>query len=241
MEDIAAVVVEGEDGAVGIPAVAHVPLLHLTDGHHHAEIVVFLQTGGLGYEALDGAGKEEPVGVGRLIFAQLLEFVDVALFRHVVQGNPQGVVGTDERLGNVGCIDKILTRGTPDQIVGRVGVNAVLVAGQRPFAQLAAHLELFQVGSRIADGTVGQGEPRRQTGHQAAEGLHVHHLAVAVVKRGRELGLHVLLQLAFGHVLQHGLRHFPGLLAPVFAVRQRCSLFLCTDNRNGTEEEKKGE
>ena len=158
-----------------------------------------------------------------------------------VQWQPQGVVGAYERLGYVGGVDQVLPCGSPDQVVGAFRVNAVLVAGQGPLAQLAHLGSLVGSPFRGCEAVRIQAQPRCYACHQAAEGLHVHHLAVAVVKRGRELGLHVLLQLAFGHVLQHGLRHFPGLLAPVFAVRQRCSLFLCTDNRNGTEEEKKGE
>ena len=90
-------------------------------------------------------------------------------------------------------------------------VNTVLIRSQCPLAQLSALLTLGGVIIR-------QGEPRSDTRHQATEGLHIDHFAVAVVERWRELCLHVLLQLTLGHILQYGLCHLPSLLTPILAV-----------------------
>ena len=68
VEDVAGIVVEGKDGAVGIPAVAHIPFLHLAAGGVDAELV---ELGlGLGQQALDGRREEKPVGVWRVNLAQ---------------------------------------------------------------------------------------------------------------------------------------------------------------------------
>ena len=176
MEHIRRVVVEGEHGAIGIPAVAHIPLFHLANGCHHAIIVVFLQSCSLCDEALDSTREEEPVGVGRLNLAQHLELLDVALLRHLVEWHPKGVVGTDERLSNVSGIHEVLSAHTPAEVVGRGGVYGVLERGQCPLAQLATLLALGGV-------VVGQREPRCQTSHQPTERLHVDHLPVSVVER----------------------------------------------------------
>ena len=52
MEHIAAVIVEGKDWAIGIPAVTHVPLFDLTAGGIHPELII-LGTG-LSQHTLDG-------------------------------------------------------------------------------------------------------------------------------------------------------------------------------------------
>ena len=142
MEHIRRVVVEGEHGAVGIPAVAYIPLFHLANGGHHTIIVVFLQSCSLCDEALDGTREEEPVGVGRLNLAQHLKLLDVALLRHLVEWHPKGVVGTDERLSDVGGIHEVLSAHAPTEVVGRGGVYGVLERGQCPLAQLATLLAL---------------------------------------------------------------------------------------------------
>ena len=54
VEHVAGVVVECKDGAVGIPAIADIPLLDLADGHHHTEVIVLAQADSLGDETLNG-------------------------------------------------------------------------------------------------------------------------------------------------------------------------------------------
>ncbi len=76
MEHVAAVVVEGEEGTVGIPTVAGIPFLNLAYGRVYT---VFVGIGvNLGKEAFDNCREKHPVGVGRIHAAQLCEFLDVA-------------------------------------------------------------------------------------------------------------------------------------------------------------------
>ena len=189
MEDVGGIVVEGEDRPVGIPSVAHIPLLHLAAGRVDTELIIAPAVGGLGEEALDDRREEEPVGVGRVDGAQALELFDVALLRRLVEGHPQCVPRPEERLGDVGGVDEVLPRLAPAEIVGRGGIDAVSVGGEGPLPELSALLPLRRI-------VVGKGEPGCDAGHQPSEGLHVDHGAVAVVERGRELRQHVLLQFA---------------------------------------------
>ena len=141
------------------------------------------------------------------------------MFGYVVERFPQGVVGADEALGKVSRVDKRLSFLSPEQIVGRAGIDGVLIGCQSPLTELTALLTFCRV-------VIGKREPGSDTCHQAAEGLHINHLAVAIVEGGGELGLHVLLQFAFGHILQYGLCHLIGQGAPVFAVGLLGLLFL---------------
>ena len=111
MEDIARIVVEGESRPVGIPAVAHIPFLHLAAGRIHPEFIV--RRAGFGHETLDGGREKKPVGVGRIYFAQGRELLDVALFGGLVERHPQTVVGPEKTLGDIGRVDKILPRDSP--------------------------------------------------------------------------------------------------------------------------------
>ena len=215
MKHEARVVVEGEVRAVGIPSVAYIPFLHLPASHVDAVLVEL--SAGFRQQTLDGRGEEEPVGVGRVNLAERLELFDVPLLGHFVEGHPQGVPSTEERFGEEGGIHQILSRTAPAQIVGRVGVDGVLVGCQGPFPQFFA---LLALGCLV----VGQCQPRGDTRHQSAESLHIHHAAVAIVERRRELGLHVLLQLACGHVLEDGTGHLVSQRTPVFTVGLFCLL-----------------
>ena len=215
MEDIARIVVESEDGAVGIPAVAHIPLLHLAAGRVDAELVEL--RAGLGQQALDGRREEKPVGVRRVNLSQRLKLLDVPLPGHLVERQPQHVPSPEKRLGDIGGVDQILPCLAPAEIVGRVGIDRILIGRQGPLAQLAP---LHALGRLV----VGQCEPGSDAGHEPAESLHVDHAAVAVVERGREFCLHIFLQLAPGHVFQHGLGYLVGQRAPILAVG---GLLLC--------------
>ena len=209
VEHVAAVVVEREVGAVGVPSVAHVPFLHLAYGRVHAIFVTF--GAGLGKQALDGGREQKPVGIGRVDAAQLAELLDVALLGDTVERQPQGVVGAQERPGHVGGVHESLAVAAPQQIVGACGVDGIGVALQRPLAQLLA---LASFGGVV----VGQGEPRRNAGHEPAEGLHVRHFFVAAVPVGAHLHEHFFLQPAFCHTAQHGRSHGVGQVHPVCAV-----------------------
>ena len=60
--------------------------------------------------------------------------------------------------------------------------------------------------------------PWGDSGHEAAEGLHVGHANVAAVPVGADLHLHVFLEVAFGHVAEHGCGDGVGEIGPVPAV-----------------------
>ena len=209
LNDEGVVVVEGERGAVAVEAVAHVPFLHLAHGHLDAEGVILAT--GIHQEGLFHTYEEEPVGVGRIIAAQALQFLDIALLGHVGERLPQGLVATEETLNDVGCVDQRLSATAPPQIVGALGIYGVGVSLDGPLAQLASLLALGRI-------VVGQGQPGCNAGHESAEAFHVGHLLVAVVPRGRQLEFHILLQRAVGHILEHGGGHLIGQLGPVGTV-----------------------
>ena len=209
LDDERVVVVEGEGRPVAVESVADVPLLHLAHGHLDAEGIVL--PSGEEEEALLHSAEEEPVGVGRVVASQTLQLLDVPLLGDVVQGFPQGAVAPEETLDDVGGVHQRLSAATPPQVVGAFGVHGIGVSLQRPLAQLAA----LQSFGRVV---VGQCEPGSDARHESSEALHVGHFLVAVVPRGREFQLHVLLERAVGHVLQHGSGHGVGQFRPVGAV-----------------------
>ena len=209
MEDIARIVVEGEDRSVGIPAISHIPLLHLAAGRIDAELVELGTR--FGQQALYGRREEEPVGIRRIYLAQGLELLDIPLLGHLIERQPEGVPCPEERLGDIGGVDEILPRLAPAEVVGRLGIDRILIGSQGHLTELPALFSLCRI-------IIGQCEPRRDTGHQPSEGFHIDHTAVAVVERGRELRLHVLLQLTLGHILEYGQCHLIGQCAPILPV-----------------------
>ena len=175
MEDVAGIIVEGEDRTISIPAVANIPLFHLAAGSIHTELII-LSTG-FCQHAFDGGGKEEPVGVGRINLAHALELLDIALLCHIVEWHPKGVPGAEERLGDVGGINEILPSLAPTEIIRGIWVYGILIGGQCPLTELTA---LLPLGSII----IRKGKPRGDAGHQSAKGLHIDHGSVTVVERG---------------------------------------------------------
>ena len=89
MEDIAAVVVEGESAlSVSIPAIANIPFFCLTASRIDTIFVPTLTIVSFRYETLDDTAEKEPVGIGRVDTTQVLEFLDITLLRHIVQRHP---------------------------------------------------------------------------------------------------------------------------------------------------------
>ena len=215
MEDITAVVVEREDRTIGIPAISYIPFFHLAaSGIDAIGIVVITR---FGDETLDGRREKQPVGVRRVNVPELLELVDITRLGKAVKRQPKGIVGTQKTLGDIGSVHEVLPCDTPTEIIVVSGINGIAVRRQRPFAQLFA----LQPFGRII---IGQGQPRGNTCHKSAEALHIEHSAVAVIKSGAELRLHILLQFAFRHIFQYGLCHLVGETAPILTVGLR--LFL---------------
>ena len=107
MEHITAVIVEGKHGAVGIPSITHIPFLHLAAGSIHTELVILAAS--LGNEALDDRREEEPVGIGRIDGAQLLELPDITQLGDIIKRHPELVVGTQEALCDIGGIHQVLS------------------------------------------------------------------------------------------------------------------------------------
>ena len=172
LNDEGIVVVEGKAGAVGIEAIADVPFFHLAHGHLDAEGIV--ATTGIHQERLLHTAEQQPVGVGRVIAAQALQLLDIALLGDLIEGFPQSFVAAEQALDDVSGIDKRLTAAGPAKIVGAFGIYRIGIGFQSPLAQLLA-LQAF--GGVI----VRQGKPRCDTGHEATEALHIGNLLVAVV------------------------------------------------------------
>ena len=233
MEHIGTVVVESKDRSVTVPAVAHIPLFHLAARRVHPILIVL--AAGFGHETLDGRREEQPVCIGRVYSAELSKLRKIPFLGHLVERFPQRVVGTEEALGHIGGIHQILPPDAPAQVVRTLRVYRILVGSQRPGAQLVAELA-------FRGAVVGQSEPWGNACHQSAETLHVEHLAVTVVETRAELRLHVFLQFALGHVLQHRLCHLVRQGAPILAVGLlRLGLLLGSKTRERHTSQQDGE
>ena len=175
LDDVCIIVVEGKRGAITVEAVADIPFLGLRHSHLDAEGIVSAID--IHKERLFHTYEQEPVGIGRVVAAQALQFLDVALLGDVVKWFPQRLVAAEEALHDVGRIHQRLSAALPSQIVGALGVNGIGVGLQGPLAQLAAHLAFLCV-------VVGQRQPGSNAGHKSAEAFHVGHLLVAIVPSG---------------------------------------------------------
>ena len=60
--------------------------------------------------------------------AKLGKLLQVSLLGHLVQWLPECIVSTEEALGDVGCINQVLTADTPAEIVRILRVNGISVA-----------------------------------------------------------------------------------------------------------------
>ena len=158
---------------------------------------------------------------------------EVAFLGHLIQWHPQGVVSTEETLGDVSGIHQVLSTDTPTEIVWVLRIDSVLVGSQSPLTQLLALLALGSIVIR-------QGKPRSHASHQSSEAFHVEHLLVAVVEARTELRLHVLLQLALRHIFQHGLSHLVSQGAPIFTVALLLYLLLGTHPNERNQRQKDG-
>ena len=174
MENVAAVIVEGENRTIGIPAVTYVPLLDLATGRIHTELIEL--RAGFRQQTLDRRGEEKPIGVWRVDPAHTLELMDITLFGDIVERHPQGIPSTEERFGDIGGIHQILPSLAPTEIVGRVWIDRISIGCESPFTKLSALLAFGGV-------VIGQRQPGSDTCHQTSEGLHINHRAVAVVER----------------------------------------------------------
>ena len=148
LDDVGVVVVERKGGAIAVESVADVPLLGLRKRHLDAEGVVVGSD--VHEETLLHADKEQPVGIGRVVTAQTLYLLDIALLGEVVEGFPKCVVAAVERFDEIGGIDQCLPAAGPPEVVGRSRIDGVGVGLQRPLAELATLLPLGGV-------VVGQG------------------------------------------------------------------------------------
>ena len=232
MEHIAAVVIECERRTIGIPAIAYIPLLYLAAGRVHTVFIEIATR--LCHEALDGRREEKPVGIRRIDVAELGKLLQVSLLGHLIQWLPECIVSTEETLGDIGCINQVLTADAPAEIVRVLRIYGILVGSQGPLTQLLALLA-------FGCGIIRKSQPGSHTSHQSAEALHIEHLPVAVVEAWTELRLHILLQLALCHILQHGLSHLIGKRAPILAVALLlCLLLRCADSHERNQSQKKG-
>ena len=166
--------------------------------------------------------------------AELGKLCEITLLGHLVERLPECIVSTEETLGDIGCINQVLTADAPAEIVRVLRIYGILVGSQGPLTQLLA---LLAFGSSI----IRKSQPGSHTSHQPAEALHIEHLPVAVVEARTELSLHILLQLALCHILQHRLSHLIGKRAPILAVALLLSLLLCcADSHERNQSQKKG-
>ena len=231
MEHITAIVVEGKDRTIGIPAITHIPLFHLATSRVDTILVVVATC--LRHETLDGRREKQPVGIWRVDMAEFGKLGEVAFLGHLIQWHPQGVISTEETLGDISSIHQVLSTDTPTEIVRTLRVNGIFIGSQSPLTQLLALLALGSIFIR-------QGKPRSHASHQSSEALHVEYLLVAVVEARTELRLHVLLQLALRHVFQHGLSHLVSQGAPIFTVALLLYLLLGTYSHERNQRQKDG-
>ena len=167
--------------------------------------------------------------------AELGKLLQVSLLGHLVQWLPECIVSTEEALGDIGSIYQVLTADSPAKIVRILRIYSILVGSQSPFTQLLALLA-------FGCGIIRESQPGSHASHQSAEALHIEHLPVAVVEAWTELRLHILLQLALCHILQHGLSHLIGKRAPILAVALLlCLLLRCADSHERNQSQKKGD
>ena len=78
MEYITAVIIKGKYGAIGIPAIAHIPFFYLATCHVYTEFII--ASAGFGKETFNDRRKEKPVRVGWIYTAKFLEFLEITLF-----------------------------------------------------------------------------------------------------------------------------------------------------------------
>ena len=210
MEHIAAVIVECEHRTVRVPSVTCIPFFYLASGRINAVFVAGSTC--FAKEAFNCRREKKPVGIGRIDAAYKCKFLYITVLGLLVEWLPQRIPCTQERLGYICSIHKRLPFLTPQEIVWRLRVYRILVRFQGEFAQFCT--------TRAFGGTVvGQCQPRRNTGHQATESLHVCNALVASVPIGTDLHKHVFLQSAVGHLAKHRICHVIGEFAPIGTIR----------------------
>ena len=163
VDDIAVIIIPMIRRAVGIHAVADIPLLELADAVVDAEVV----TGHLvaAEKSFDHAGEQEPVGEAGLDISGEEE----GLFDLVLGGGVQVLPepgGADEGEGHEGGVDEGLAVGVPGHIIFCVGVYGIGDGFEGEGTVFGAEGDLF-LGAAFGV------EPGCEAAEQAGEGFEI--------------------------------------------------------------------